>query len=68
MRSLNVMCCWTYEQERVLRHAEELFEQGDANHDGMLSSEELQQLLLLVGSILDLLHMGSFQSHAHFMG
>ncbi|CAL8462201.1 g1732 [Coccomyxa elongata] len=37
----------TIEQERVLRHAEELFEQGDANHDGMLSSEELQQLLLL---------------------
>ncbi|EIE24243.1 FAD/NAD(P)-binding domain-containing protein [Coccomyxa subellipsoidea C-169] len=37
----------TIEQERVLRHAEELFEQGDANHDGMLSSDELQQLLLL---------------------
>ena len=33
----------------MLRHAEELFEQGDANHDGMLSSDELQQLLLLVG-------------------
>ena len=34
----------------MLRHAEELFEQGDANKDGMLSSDELQQLLLLVGN------------------
>lgn len=40
--------CGLCVQERVLRHAEELFEQGDANHDGMLSSDELQQLLLLV--------------------
>ena len=35
-------------QEKVLRHAEELFEEGDTNHDGKLSSLELQALLIKV--------------------
>ena len=38
-------------QEKVLRHAEELFEEGDENKDGRLSSAELQALLLKVGSV-----------------
>ena len=33
-------------QEKVFSHAEELFEEGDTNHDGNLSSAELQELLL----------------------
>ncbi|CAK0749843.1 hypothetical protein CVIRNUC_001942 [Coccomyxa viridis] len=36
----------TIEQEKVFSHAEELFEEGDTNHDGNLSSAELQELLL----------------------
>ena len=36
-------------QEKVFSHAEELFEEGDTNHDGKLSSEELQDLLMRVG-------------------
>ena len=35
-------------QEKVLRHAEELFEEGDTNHDGKLTSTELQALLIKV--------------------
>ena len=35
-------------QEKVLRHAEELFEEGDENKDGRLSSAELQALLIKV--------------------
>ena len=38
-------CCV---QEKVFSHAEELFEEGDTNHDGKLSSEELQDLLMRV--------------------
>ena len=36
-------------QEKMFSHAEELFEEGDINHDGKLSSEELQDLLMRVG-------------------
>ena len=32
----------------MFSHAEELFEEGDTNHDGKLSSEELQDLLMRV--------------------
>lgn len=39
---------WAVLQEKVLRHAEELFKQGDTNCDGKLSSDELRELLLLV--------------------
>jgi Ca2+-binding EF-hand superfamily protein len=35
-------------QEKVLRHAEELFKEADVNCDGKLSSDELRQMLLLV--------------------
>lgn len=35
-------------QEKVFSHAEELFEEGDTNHDGKLSTEELQDLLMRV--------------------
>ena len=35
-------------QEKVLRHAGELFEEGDTNHDGKLTSTELQALLIKV--------------------
>ena len=45
-------------QEKVFSHAEELFEEGDTNHDGKLSSEELQDLLMRVG-----LHPLSLQDH-----
>ena len=39
-------------QEKVFSHAEELFEEGDTNHDGNLSSAELQELLLKACSLL----------------
>lgn len=32
----------------MFSHAEELFEEGDTNHDGRLSSDELQDLLMKV--------------------
>ena len=32
----------------MFSHAEELFEEGDTNHDGQLSSDELQELLMKV--------------------
>ena len=32
----------------MFSHAEELFEEGDTNHDGKLSSDELQELLMKV--------------------
>ncbi len=35
-------------QEKVFSHAEELFEEGDTNHDGKLSTDELQDLLMRV--------------------
>ena len=32
----------------MFSHAEELFEEGDTNHDGKLSADELQDLLMKV--------------------
>ena len=50
-------------QEKVFSHAEELFEEGDTNHDGNLSSAELQELLLKACSLSP---CGPF-SHCHCM-
>ena len=46
----------------MLRHAEELFEEGDTNHDGRLSSAELQALLIKARPVALLLLMHLSQS------
>ena len=45
---LSADCSLVCLQEKIFSHAEELFEEGDTDHDGKLSSEELQDLLLKV--------------------